>query len=161
MTKEISQNKLRKIALKKANYQCQRCGNTHDLQMHHLRYPGTSLDDVIILCRYCHYLTHYGHSLNTKKITKEKLEPLCKQGKTLAEMATIFQTSYGSIRQRLIRWGLKTHKRDKLTAKDKKTIKYMVLIQNYTLQETADKFNITRARVHQIVNEKPKIDKGE
>ena len=113
----IPHYKLRQKALKRANYRCERCGETHNLHMHHIRYPGTSLDDVVILCSYCHYLTHYGHPPNTKKITKEKVEALCKEGKSLREIASVFQTSYETIRQRLIYWGLKTigrkHKRKK------------------------------------------------
>ena len=40
--------------LKKDNFQCQKCGRKDNLQVHHLTYPATSLEDLETLCIYCH-----------------------------------------------------------------------------------------------------------
>ena len=150
----ISQYKLRQKALERANYQCERCGETHNLHMHHIRYPGTSLDDVVILCSYCHYLTHYGHPPNTKKITKEKVEALCKEGKSLREMANIFQTSYETIRQKLIRWKLKTIKKSKAHKKLQRAVSMDIEVWK-AIKKLAGRKNVSMAR---IIEEKLKKD---
>jgi hypothetical protein len=43
--------------------QCEKCGGTFGLQVHHLSYENVGnegKDDVIVLCSYCHLEAHYG-----------------------------------------------------------------------------------------------------
>ena len=37
---------------------CSECGNTHNLHLHHIVYPATSLNDIQILCASCHSRKH-------------------------------------------------------------------------------------------------------
>lgn len=51
----------RQAALKAAGDRCQKCGTTQRLQVHHLSYDRVGqerLDDLQVLCRGCHELTH-------------------------------------------------------------------------------------------------------
>jgi len=47
----------RKEFLELANYECQECGSTENLQIHHLNYENIgeeTEDDVEVLCKECH-----------------------------------------------------------------------------------------------------------
>lgn len=47
----------RQIALEQANYKCQICGRSHELQVHHLSYKnlGNEKDeDLLVVCSRCH-----------------------------------------------------------------------------------------------------------
>ena len=53
---------LRKQALKKADYRCQTCNDTENINVHHRVYPkvlGTEpVSDLVVLCRSCHKIFH-------------------------------------------------------------------------------------------------------
>ncbi|MBF0345718.1 MAG: HNH endonuclease [Nitrospirae bacterium] len=53
---------LRKKALKRANYKCEMCGANKPLNAHHVRYPiiykMDHIDNIVIVCRRCHKLSH-------------------------------------------------------------------------------------------------------
>ncbi|KJU86025.1 HNH endonuclease domain protein [Candidatus Magnetobacterium bavaricum] len=56
---------LREKALDRANNKCEMCGSNGDgtLDAHHVRYPsrfkkGDSLDNIVVVCRKCHRLSH-------------------------------------------------------------------------------------------------------
>ena len=52
---------IRNMALDRASYKCQKCGNQSDLQVHHLSYDNLgheTYDDVMVLCRDCHQEEH-------------------------------------------------------------------------------------------------------
>lgn len=53
---------MRAVMLRNANYQCQECGLTRNLELHHKVYRGFFRErrgDLMILCRYCHETHHY------------------------------------------------------------------------------------------------------
>lgn len=48
---------IRSHALWKADYQCELCGNRHELQVHHKHYPPRgeeTASDLVVLCKWCH-----------------------------------------------------------------------------------------------------------
>ncbi|MBF0345719.1 MAG: HNH endonuclease [Nitrospirae bacterium] len=53
---------LRLQALQRANFKCQRCASTNNLQGHHVRYPkvyrNDHIDNIMIVCRQCHEKKH-------------------------------------------------------------------------------------------------------
>lgn len=52
---------LRRKALKRANYKCQKCYHQDHLQIHHLTYERRGLElpeDLIVLCSKCHKKNH-------------------------------------------------------------------------------------------------------
>lgn len=103
----MSWNVLRQRALKVAEFKCCQCGGTESLVVHHRKYPAYTLNDVEVLCTYCHNKIHFGKKpINWNK---SKLEKHCKKGKTLREMANIYNTSYERIRQKLLNFDLNTN----------------------------------------------------
>jgi len=45
----------------RAGRRCERCGSTHDLQVHHLTYARKGFErpeDLEVLCKRCHYIVH-------------------------------------------------------------------------------------------------------
>lgn len=54
---------LRRAALARANYRCERCGATTRLELHHVRAVcdgGTDVDGIAVLCHDCHAHRHAG-----------------------------------------------------------------------------------------------------
>ena len=49
---------IKEVALYKANYKCSKCSSDKKLEVHHLVYPATKLEDAIVLCRRCHQEVH-------------------------------------------------------------------------------------------------------
>lgn len=69
MTKQEYQNylssnhwkKLRRRALERSQYRCDKCGSSHALEVHHLRYRNlydVTLDDLETVCSYHHEKAH-------------------------------------------------------------------------------------------------------
>jgi hypothetical protein len=51
----------RRAAILKAGRQCEQCGNSHRLEVHHLtyeRFKNEAPEDLVVLCRECHQATH-------------------------------------------------------------------------------------------------------
>ena len=57
-------NETRKAALKRSNYECQRCGRKNTrLDVHHKTYKNRGAEkdnDLMVLCRKCHKRIHKG-----------------------------------------------------------------------------------------------------
>lgn len=70
----------RERALKRANYQCEMCGEKKDLHVHHIDgksyyngIPNNKLNNLMVVCRNCHYnKVHKIHGPH-KEITKQKI----------------------------------------------------------------------------------------
>ncbi len=59
---------MRKIMLKEAGYQCEKCKSPNNLQVHHLNYKHLwkeTQNDLQVLCRKCH-MSKPEHGLNHK-----------------------------------------------------------------------------------------------
>lgn len=57
----------RRKALLRAGYQCQKCGATSYLEVHHVTYARLGAerpDDLIVLCRACHDYVHVARAGN-------------------------------------------------------------------------------------------------
>jgi len=55
---------LRETILQRDNYTCTRCGSKNNLQVHHLTYKRLKHEkpeDLITLCKQCHYKEHKKH----------------------------------------------------------------------------------------------------
>ena len=72
-----------KLALRRANNQCEKCGSLVDLQVHHkealkgeVRWNNAKnrLDNLVVLCRDCHWQQHRGIE---KKTGREHLMDAC------------------------------------------------------------------------------------
>lgn len=55
--------RIRRKKLDQAEPQCEKCGGTRDLQVHHIRYDrrgaeDLEMSDLIVLCRPCHQKEH-------------------------------------------------------------------------------------------------------
>lgn len=64
------------IALERDGMKCQKCGETEDLCMHHLKYGENKLEDLITVCRSCHNKIHSNqteYSNVTENVTKKSL----------------------------------------------------------------------------------------
>lgn len=52
---------IRRIALMKSDFKCEKCGNKENLNVHHLNYNSVfdeKIRDIIVLCKGCHKNQH-------------------------------------------------------------------------------------------------------
>ena len=66
-------------ALERAKHRCQVCTSENNLHVHHRTYGNIGNEqpeDLIVLCRGCHYLFHKRMNINAVRVVKEK-EPQC------------------------------------------------------------------------------------
>ena len=74
-SKEWQKKKL--LHLLFANYKCQVCGSTNNLELHHITYERLTteqLEDLAILCRNCHQKIH--DKLGYDRVTKYPIETI-------------------------------------------------------------------------------------
>jgi len=68
---------------------CSECGATEKLQIHHIHYPAYSIDDIQILCRWCHWMKHYYKMTLVKQLDLYSLHLKGTPAKQLAQQYDI------------------------------------------------------------------------
>ena len=76
----------RSTVLKKANYKCEICGDTKELHVHHIDgnsyhngIPNNNLNNLMVVCRNCHYNKIHKKHGPLKETTKRKISEKKKQ----------------------------------------------------------------------------------
>jgi len=87
---------------------CDECGSIENLNIHHLKYPALSWDDLQILCASCHQTKH--KSGNGRKIQLKICNEYIK-GKSGTELARKYKIHFTSVYHILRRWNIKTRRR--------------------------------------------------
>jgi len=150
--------------------QCEECGSTKNLHIHHIKYPATSLDDVQILCASCHLVKH--KKGNGVKIQLEMCNRYTK-GENGIELAKEYGITPGTVYRILKKWNIKRRPRfnkikggiemGKKEERDKrlndfrvKLVKYLIYIEGWRQADVARLLNLSRQRVNQIIQSEDK-----
>ena len=58
MAKKMTWHGIKQLALQEANNEYCDCGYSYDLHVHHIKYPGETINDAMVFCQDCHRLFH-------------------------------------------------------------------------------------------------------